>query len=166
MTKSPMLETLVSCIRNSKDWKSAVGSPLKGVGKPWVDEIKKLRPFDPRHREDPAFHLLALLNDANNVNKHQLLPGTILQPVKADYKIDGLEEGLQLQFEVSNDPVVVDGSWFFRFTTDRSRQLNVTIDPAPRFRLKFAGITSHDWRNWDLIDWVGQAIDIFEPAFT
>lgn len=154
------------CIRNSKDWKSAVGSQLKGVAKSWVDEIKKLQPFDPRHREDPAFHPLALLNDANNVNKHQLLPGTILQPVKADYKIDGLEEGLQLQFEVSNDPVVVDGGWFFRFTADRPRQLNVTIDPAPRFRLKFAGITSYDWRNWDLIDWIGQAIDIFEPAFT
>jgi hypothetical protein len=154
------------CIRDSKDWKSAVGSQLKGVAKEWLGEIKKLQPFDPGHHGDPATHPLALLNDANNVNKHQLLPATILQPVKTDYAIDGLDSGLKLQFEVSSEPVVTDGSWFFRFSTDRPRQLSVTIGPAPRFRLRFADITNHDWQNWDLVKWVGEVIDIFEPAFS
>ncbi len=154
------------CIRNSNAWKSAVGSQLKGVAKQWLDEIKKLQPFDPRYHEDPTVHLLALLNEANNVSKHQLLPATILQPAEVDYTIDGLEAGLKLQFEMSSEPVVTDGSWYFRFTTDRPRQLNVTIGPAPRFRLKFAGITNHDWQNWELVEWVGKAIDIFESAFT
>jgi hypothetical protein len=154
------------CIRNAKDWKSAVGSQLRGVDKRWVYEIKQLQPFDPRHHENTVFHPLALLNDANNVSKHQLLLASILQPLKADYKIDGLEGGLKLRFEVSDDPVVTDGGWFFRFTADRPRELKVTIGSNPRFRLKFSGITSYDWRNWDLINWVGEAIDIFEPAFT
>jgi len=154
------------CIRNSKDWKSVMRSQLRGVAGPWVNEIKKLQPFDSQHKEDPAFHPLALLNNANNVNKHQLLPATILQPVKAGYKIDGLEGGLKLKFEVSSDPVVTDGGWFFRFITDRPRQLTVTVAPNPRFRLRFTGITNYDWQNWDLVEWVRNAIDIFDPVFT
>jgi hypothetical protein len=154
------------CIRNSKDWKSALGSQLKGVDKRWADEIKRFQPFDSQHQGDPAVHPLALLNDANNVSKHQLLPVAIVQPLKADYTIEGLEEGLKLQFETSNDPIVTDGSWFFRFTADRPRELRVTIAPNPRFRLKFTGITSHNWQNWDLVNWVGEVIDTFEPAFS
>jgi hypothetical protein len=153
------------CTLRSKDWKSAAGNQLKGVDSRWVDEIRRLQPFESRHREDPELHPLALLTDANNVCKHQVLPISIVQRLKAEFSIDGLEEGLKLHHEVSNDPVVIDGNWFFRFTLDRPKDLNITIYHNSRFRLKFGGITNYDWQNWDLVNWVEEVIRIFEPAF-
>ena len=34
------------CTLRSKDWKSAAGNQLKGVDSRWVDEIRRLQPFD------------------------------------------------------------------------------------------------------------------------
>jgi hypothetical protein len=68
-----------------------IGSQLKGVSKQPANDIRNLQPFDSGHHGDPRFHPLALINDANNVSKYQLLPVAILHPVVAEYKIDGLE---------------------------------------------------------------------------
>jgi hypothetical protein len=153
------------CIQEEKNWKSAVGSQLKGVAQNWVEEIKKLQPFDPSHTGAPEQHYLALLDEANNINKHRLLPTTLLTPVHVAFSVSGLTPGVVLTQELSEDPTVSDGAMYSRLTFDRPSQVTITLDPNPRFRLKFSDITDSDWRNWDLVNWVTQAIRIFEPGF-
>jgi hypothetical protein len=84
----------------------------------------------------------------------------------AGHKIDGLTPGAKMDTFFFNDVPIADGVEHFMFTFDQPTNIVLTVDPYPRFRIKFAGVTDHDWKNWDLINWVEKVITIFEPAFS
>jgi hypothetical protein len=161
----PTANNSFPCVRREVNWNSAVGRQLSGVSTNWIEEIKKLQPFDATHSGPPEHHSLALLDEANNVNKHRLLPATLLTPGHVSFNIGGLTAGTKVTQDFSDDPIVSDGAMYVRLTFDRPSQLAITLDQNPSFRIKIADITDYDWRNWDLINWVEQAVGIFESAF-
>lgn len=161
----PGRHTSFPCVSDPAKWNDAAARTLRDIDQLWVAEIAKLQPFDPSHTGDPEHHPLALLDQANNLCKHRLLPVTLMSAGDAGHKIDGLTPGAKMDF-FFNDVPIADGVDHFRFTFDQPTNIVLTVDPYPRFRIKFAGVTDYDWKNWDLVNWVEKVIAIFEPAFS
>ena len=152
------------CVRKRDNWRSAVNSQLKGVGTQWIPEIKSLQPFN---QDPPEQHMLALLDQANNVNKHRLLPVTLLIAKMVPFKVEGLQAGVSMNFDFDrgmNEPIA-DGVEYGRLTFDREINVTITLDPNLRFRLRFSDITNSDWQNQQMVAWVEETIARFEPAF-
>jgi hypothetical protein len=162
--KVPGRHTSFPCVRAAEKWPSAVTGPLRDIDPEWIAKIAKLQPFDASHAINAEFHSLALLDQANNVTKHRLLPAALVSAGYAGHQINGLTPGAQMEF-FFNDAPIIDGADHFRFTFDRPTNIMVNVDPNPRFRVRFSDITSYDWKNWDLVNWVDAAIAVFEPAF-
>lgn len=160
----PDRNTSFPCVLNQENWPNAVARPLRGIAAHWVAEIAKLQPFDASHTLDPEFHSLALLDQANNVAKHRVLPVALMSAGYAGHAITGLAPGAQMQF-FFNDVPIVDGEDHFRFTFDRPTNVTIMPDPNPKFRIRFGEITDYDWKNWELVGWVERVIKVFEPAF-
>jgi hypothetical protein len=70
-------------------WRSACGQDipappnahhrqqLRGIDAVWIAKIATLQPFDPSHTGDRESHPLAILDKANNITKHRLLPASL-----------------------------------------------------------------------------------------
>jgi hypothetical protein len=70
------------------NWASAVGQNLHGVDPAWIGEIERLQPFDPGHAgQRPEIHPLAILDHINNLNKHRLLPATLVTASRVRHTI-------------------------------------------------------------------------------
>jgi hypothetical protein len=164
--RKPGRHTSFPCVLEAAKWHHAVNGALRGVGQPWVAQVAKLQPFDPSHTTAPHSHPLAVLDEANNMNKHRLLPAALMSAGYAAHEFHNLPpEATQMQF-FFNDIPVADGEDHFRFAINREANVGVTVDPNPRYRIAFAGVPGGDWRNWDLVNWVRSAITVFEPAFS
>ena len=86
---TPTKFTSFPCVRDSVNWASAVGSNLMGVDPAWISEIARLQPFDPSHAgKRPEIHPLAVLDHVNNLNKHRLLPATLVTIESVSHRIE------------------------------------------------------------------------------
>jgi hypothetical protein len=108
--------------------------------------------------------LFAILDKANNIAKHRLLPAALMSAAHVSHNISGLTPGARMD-SFFNDVPIGDGVDHFRFTFDQRTNVVVTVDPAPRFRIKFQDVPSGDWKNWDIVNWVEGALAVFTPAF-
>lgn len=162
---TPGRHTNFPCVSDLAKWDEIARRSLKDIDQRWISEIAKLQPFDPRHIGAPEHHPLAILDVANNLCKHRVLPASLMSAAYANHKIDGITPGVKMDY-FFNDVPVADGVDHFRFTFDRPTNILLTVDSYPRYRIKFADVPGNDWRNWDLVDWVEKAIAIFEPAFS
>jgi hypothetical protein len=162
---TPGRHTSLPCVSDAAKWNDAVNRPLRGIDQRWVAEIARLQPFDPGHIGAPEYHPFAILDTANNLCKHRLLPAALMSAASASHKIDGVTPGVKMDYFL-NDVPVADGVDHFRFTFDRPTNIILTVDSLPRYRIKFADVPDYDWENWDLVNWVEEAIIVFEPAFS
>jgi hypothetical protein len=161
---TPSRQTSFPCVSDQAKWAEISGRAFKDVDQPWVQEAAKLQPFDPSHAGTPDSHPFAILDTANNLCKHRFLPAVLMSAAYASHKIDGLTPGAKME-SFFNDVPVADGVDHFRFTFDRPSTIVLTVDSAPRFRIKFADVPD-DWKNWDLVNWVEKAVQKFVPAFS
>jgi hypothetical protein len=96
--EEPSRDTSFPCVRKSENWdNNTVKKQLKGIPPRWVDEIKQLQPFDARYTGAPETHPLAVLDEANNVNKHRMLPIALVTPRRVAYEISGVPPGVTKQ---------------------------------------------------------------------
>jgi hypothetical protein len=161
----PGRHTSFPCVSDQAKWNDAVDKPLKDIDNRWVAEIAKLQPFDASYTGAPEHHPFAILDAANNLCKHRLLPATLMSTASANHKIDGLTPGVKMD-RFFNDVPIADGVDHFKFILDRPTSIVLTVDSNPRYRIKFADVPDFDWKNWDLVNWVEAAISIFTPAFS
>lgn len=68
---TPNTNTSFPVIREEKDWRSALGSKLRGFPSELVDVVKRAQPFS--SPGDPTAHWLYLLHQLDVHNKHKLL---------------------------------------------------------------------------------------------
>ena len=92
----PGRHTSFPCVSDPAKWDDAVNISLRGIDRRWVDEIAKLQPFDASHIGAPEHHPFAILDEANNLCKHRLLPATLMSATSANHKIDGLTPGVKM----------------------------------------------------------------------
>lgn len=104
--------TAFPCIKNSVNWASAVGQNLRGVDPAWIREIERLQRFDPGHTgQRPEIHPLAILDHVNNLNKHRLLPATLVTASRVRHTI-----------KLPEDHPGVRGEHHFYWRRDRRRR--------------------------------------------
>jgi hypothetical protein len=156
-------------VKLARDWTSAKGRRLVGVGPAWVDEIEKLQPY---HRGDrPERHLFAVLDYVNNVNKHRTLPPVVVTAPRFAHKIESPDmPGRTLHLDNFLDRPIEDDVEFLRMLWDPPlEKLNITPDRKPPLRVAFHDGLDHSdgwsYTNGDLVEWVESAVAVFTPAF-
>ena len=161
----PGRHTGFPCVVESAKWGSAAAVALRGVEQRWVDEIEKLQPCSPSYSGEPNGHPLALLDKANNLCKHRLLPAALMNAAYADHQISAMVPGGKMDF-FFNDVPPADGEDHLRFTFEQPTKVTVVVDPNPVWRVNFPDLAGDpDWENMDLVNWVEGAIAVFEAAF-
>lgn len=165
----PTDRTSFPCVKRQADWRSAAGDRLRGVDVRWVGEIEKLQPF--QQARHPERHLLAVLDHNNNINKHRTLPPTIVTAPYFSFRYAHPDmPGREFKFEPWLDKPIEDGIEFYRLTVNPP-----ILDPNigltdPPIRISFGDDLDHSdgwgYQIADLVQWVSDAVEIFEPAFT
>jgi hypothetical protein len=147
-------------------WNSARGSAVRGIALQWLAVIDELQPY---RETRPERHLLAVLDEVNNLAKHRMIPPTAQTLGEFGFKYSSLELPGRAITRNSIPGEIVSGEEFFNITANPPLDnVNVRLrDPIIRY--SFTDGLNHDdgwgYTNADLIEWVSNAIDRFEPAF-
>ena len=157
--------------KNSSRFGTIRAQKLGGIKGSWADLIESLQPYHAHNLHDD---LLFILNQDNNIAKHQAMHAIIFsmdttrRPLNFTMSHPEMG-GRQFHFENLLDRPIEVGKDLFRITADPPlRDLAVTPAVAPA-RIKFEDGLSHaggfDYTNRDLIQWVAGTVAKFEPAF-
>lgn len=159
-TDEPGRHTAFPVVREASRWRATASTCLKGAGAQWTHAIEDLQPYND---SAPDQHPLVLLDAMNNINKHRALPPSIYKAHKLTMPKLPVTPGAAYEFE-NPDPPLVDGAVIFRVRSSDHAQ--IVIPPVGLvLRMGFDDGTGVQWDNEDLLDWVENAIDSFEPVF-
>jgi hypothetical protein len=163
---TPTTQHAFPCVKKSKNWASAVGYRLQGVDPRWIAEIARLQPFDMSHGgQRPEIHMLAIIDEVNNLNKHRLLPATMMLLGIWAPRLHFRPDSPAAEMEMALTPEIEDGAEFFRFRFVPPVDFEVEVDEDPTIRVSFPDGLNHDWTLAQAVAWVRTAIAVFEPAF-
>lgn len=151
-------------VRREKDWEVQSQASLHGVDPRWIAEIEFLQPF--RRLEQPSHHPLAILDHVNNLNKHRFLPVAVLSVERLDLLIN-VEDAPGEAIETRDflDRPIEQGGEIARLRVPSKALLDVVVNQAPRTRLSFDDGLGFEWHPPELLEWVKEAVALFEPAF-
>jgi hypothetical protein len=161
----PTDHTAFPAAKTAHGWASAKGQ-VAGIEERWVTEIDNLQPY--KRADRPEIHPLAILDYVNNIHKHRLLVPALMTAEVWTFgmPVEALPTGSKIDFRSSHEQPMRDGAELFRFRVETGEELNVDMDEKPPLRVAFRDGLNFDWKNRDLIEWVGGAIAVFEPAFS
>ncbi len=165
---TPTQEHAFPCVRDEKNWASAVGQRLQGIERRWINEIADLQPFNATHRGDPQLHWLAILDYVNNINKHRLPTAAVWKLGEFRVRFDFLKPSPEADIPVNfPDEAIEDGAELVSHLLPGvpGEDFNVYVDQTPSVQITFADGLDYAWSRPDLIAWVRDAISVFEPAF-
>jgi len=162
--KRPGRRTGFPVVRRAKDWEVQSRTALRGVERPWVDEIEARQPY---HRPDrPSIHPLAILDHVNNMNKHRFLPAAVLSVQHLGLLINVEEaRGEVIESQDFLDRPITPGGELARFRVPSRAHLEVVLNQPPRCRVGFDDGLDYEWHPYELVEWVRETVASFEPAF-
>jgi hypothetical protein len=146
------------------EWKMKSGGSLNGMSDADKDKIKTLQPFGPSHNGPVSHHMLVMLDTLNNIYKHRLLPLAVMSvsELRLAHTFDEGSHQADYEYHFTDRPVADGGEFYrFRFTPDIPYRVQVTEPPELRVWFDDSNL-SHRWNFADMIEWVRQAILIFE----
>jgi hypothetical protein len=169
---TPTNQTGFPAAKNRSNFKSLRAQKLSGIKGKWVDLIESLQPYNAHRLDDDMFFIL---DHNNNIAKHQAIHASVVSiGTTADrpfaFNMSNQKIGGRLfNFENMLDEPVEAGKDFFRFSMDPPLK-DLVITPAVfPARIKYDDGLSHavgfDYTNADLIQWVADTVEKFEPAF-
>lgn len=161
--KRPTDRTMFPVVRKREAWRGVRGDRLDGVSDLCARKIRQLQPY--LRADRPEAHPLAVLDYVNNVNKHRVLPVSIV--TLDSLRIEGLHVPAgELQQESFTDRPIRDGDLLFRFRRPEDRlRLQFDSHSKPTLRVSFRNGIEAGWTNDDMFDYVVGIIRLFEPAF-
>jgi len=159
----PTNRTAFPCVKKREDWAGAAGNQLPGVLPEWAASIEKLQPYN--GSDGLNKHPLFLLDWFNNFNKHRLMPPTVVTTAAVAWMMPA--DALPNKAHVTVLPGRVEkGAEFLRFgSPDRIVLPEMDVDPGSEFRISWDDGLGFEWDLETVVEWVEQAILIFEPAF-
>jgi hypothetical protein len=163
--RKPGRQTAFPVVKREKDWAVQGGAALKGVPEEWAQVIESMQPF--QRLERPDLHPLAILEHVNNLSKHRFLPAALLTADSFSYLVNvaDVPEGDTFESTDSLDKPIVHGGELARFRSASRSLVSVQVNKNPRFRISFRDGLDIEWRPFELVEWVTEALAQFEPAF-